>query len=128
MLVNRWGVGVGWGWPPANLHEVPFPPWVQAVAGGLGVLADSRFQAATGAPANRTVGRRGEGNERRLIAPVLSRLTPRSPLHQVRHRVAVSVQARRAVTMAVVTLLAPGHGLPAAEAGVVPLSSAKVSL
>jgi len=128
VLVNRWGVVVGWVGAPANLHAVHFQPLVQAVEGRMVVLADSSFHAATGAPANLKVCRRGEWNERMLIETVLSMLTTLSHLKKVSHRVAAYVQARLAFTMAGFNLLAQWHGLPADEAGFVPLSIAKSSL
>jgi hypothetical protein len=128
VLLNRWGLVVGWVWAPADTHDVHFQPLVQAVEDRLLVVADSSFPAATGDPANLKVCRRGEWNDRMLIETVLSMLTTISHLKKVSHRVAAYVQARLAFTMAVFNLLARWYGLPADEDGFVPLSIAEFSL
>jgi hypothetical protein len=128
VLLNRWGLIVGWGWAPANIHDVHFQPLVQAVQAHMVVLADSSFHAATGDPPNLKVCRRGEWNERMIIETVLSMLTTLSHLKKVSHRVGAYVQARLAFTMAVFNLLTQWYGLPADETGFVPLSIAEFSL
>ncbi len=128
VLLNRWGLVVGWVWAPANLHDVHFQPLVKAVEGRMLVLADRGFHAAAGDPANLKLCRRGEWNDRMIIETVLSMLTTLSHLKKVSHRVAAYVQARLAFTMAVFNLLAQWDGLPADEDGFVPLSIAEFSL
>src|SRR5512134_3303574 len=128
VLLNRWGLVVGWVWAPANLHDVHFQPLVQAVQDRMVVLADSGFHAAAGDPPNLKVCPRGEWNERMVVETVLSMLTTISHLKKVSHRVAEYVQTRLAFTMAVFNLLAQWDGLPADEHGFVPLSIAEFSL
>ena len=128
VLLNRWGLVVGWVWAPANLHDVHFQPLVQAVEDRMLVLADSSFHAGAGDPPNLKVCHRGEWNDRMIVETVLSMLTTLSHLKKVSHRVAAYVQARLAFTMAVFNLLAQWYGLPADEDGFVPLSIAEFSL
>ena len=128
VLLNRWGLVVGWVWAPAHIHDVHFQPLVQAVEDRLLVLADSGFHAAAGDPANLKVCRRGEWNDRMVVETVLSMLTTISHLKKVGHRVAEYMQARLAFTMAVFNLLAQWYRLPADEDGFVPLSIAEFSL
>ena len=128
VLLNRWGLVVGWGWAPAHTHDVHFQPLVQAVEDRMLVLADSSFQAAAGDPANLKVCRRGQWNDRMVVETVLSMLTTISHLKKVGHRVAEYVQARLAFTRAVFNLLAQWSGLPVDEGGFVPLSIAEFSL
>jgi len=128
VLLNRWGLVVGWVWAPANIHDVHFQPLVQAVEDRMVVFADSSFHAAAGDPPNLKVCRRGEWNDRMIIETVLSMLTTLSHLKKVSHRVSAYVQARLAFTMAVFNLLAQWYGLPAEEDGFVPLSIAQFSL
>jgi hypothetical protein len=128
VLLNRWGLVVGWVWAPANLHDVHFQPLVQAVEDRMLVLADSSFHAAAGDPVNLKICRRGEWNDRMLIETVLSMLTTLSHLKKVSHRMAAYVQARLAFTMAVFNLLAQWAGLTADEDGFVPLSIAQFNL
>ena len=128
VLLNRWGLVVGWVWAPAHLHDVHFQPLVKAGEDRMRVLADSGFHAAAGDPANLKLCRRGEWNDRRIIETVLSRLTIMRHLNKVSHRVAAYVQSRLAFTMAVFNLLAQWDGLPADEDGFVPRSIAEFSL
>jgi hypothetical protein len=128
VLLNRWGLIVGWLWAPDNIHDVHFQPLVQAVEDRMLVLSDSGFHAAEGDPANLKVCPRGHWNDRMLVETVLSMLTTISHLKKVAHRVADYVQARLAFTMAVFNVLAQWHGLPADDDGFVPLSIAEFSL
>ena len=128
MLLNRWGLVVGWLWAPDNIHDVHFQSLVQAVEDRMLVFADSGFHAAEGDPANLKVCKRGQCNDRMMVETVLSMLTTISHLKKVAHRVADYVQARLAFTMAVFNVLAQWHGLPADDNGFVPLSIAEFSL
>ena len=128
VLLNRWGLVVGWGWAPANLHDVHFQPLVKVVEDRMRVLADSSFHAATGDPANLKICRRGQWNDRMVVETVLSMLTTISHLKKVSHRVAAYVQTRLAFTMAVFNVLAQWDGLSADASGFVPLSIAEFSL
>lgn len=128
VLLNRWGLVVGWVWAPANTADVHFQVRADAVRDRLLVLSDTGFHAATGDPDNLKVCRRGEWNDRMVVETVLSMLTTLSHLNKVSHRIAPYVQARLAFTMAVFNLLTQWYGLPADADGFVPLSMAEFSL
>lgn len=128
VLLNRWGLVVGWVWAPANTADVHFQVLADAVRDRMLVLSDTSFHAATGDPDNLKVCRRGEWNERMVVETVLSMLTPLSHLKKVSHRTAPYVQARLAFPMAVFNLLTQWYGLPADADGFVPLSMAEFSL
>jgi hypothetical protein len=128
VLLNRWGLVVGWAWAPANTHDVHFQPLVQAVEDRMVVLADRGFHARGGDPPNLKICPRGHWNDRMVIETVLSMLTTISHFKKISQRVAGYLQARLAFTMAVFNVLAQWHGLPADEDGFVPLTIAEFSL
>jgi hypothetical protein len=74
------------------------------------VLSDPGVPAAAGDPATLTRCQRGEGQDRRLVATVLSMLTLVWHVTQGMPRGWASCQARRACTMAAFHVLAQGHG------------------
>lgn len=128
VLLNRWGLVVGWVWAPANTADVHFQILAEAVSDRMLVLSDLGFHAATGDPDNLKVCRRGEWNDRLVVETVLSMLTTLSHLKKVSHRTAPYVQARLAYTMAMFNLLIQWYGLSADADGFVPLSMAEFSL
>jgi len=128
LLLNRFGLIVGWAWTPANTHDQAFQPLIEAVEDRMVVLGDTGFHAAAGDPSNLKLCRRGEWNTRMLVETVLSMLNGVCHLKKVTHRVAAYVQARLAFTMAAFTVLAQWYGLPADEDGFVRLSIAEFSL
>src|SRR5512135_1372037 len=71
VLLNRWGLVVGWGWAPATTAEVHFQVLAEAVCDRMLVLSDTGFHAATGDPDNLKVCRRGEWNDRMVVETVL---------------------------------------------------------
>src|SRR5512135_3768273 len=80
VLLNRWGLVVGWVWAPANTADVHFQVLADAVRDRMLVLSDTGFHAATGDPDNLKVCRRGEWNDRMVVETVLSMLTTLSHL------------------------------------------------
>jgi hypothetical protein len=68
------------------------------------------FHAAEGDPANLTLCRRGEWQDRILIETVLSMLTVVSHCKKVMHRVWASFHVRLVFTMAVFKVLVQWHG------------------
>lgn len=80
VLLNRWGLVVGWVGAPANTADVDFQWLAEAVSDRLVVLSDSGFHAATGDPSNLKVCQRGEWNDRMVVETVLSMLTTISHL------------------------------------------------
>jgi hypothetical protein len=69
------------------------------------LLSDTACHAAEGDPANLTLCRRGEWNDRILAETVLSMLTVVCHLKRVMHRVWASFHARLAFTMAALNVL-----------------------
>jgi hypothetical protein len=128
VLLNRFGLVVGWVWAPADIHDKHFQVLVRAVEDRMLVVGDRGFHAAEGDPPNLKICPRGQWNERMVVETVLSMLTTVSHLKKVGHRVADYVQARLAFTVALFNVLAQWHGLPANEDGFVPLSIAEFSL
>jgi hypothetical protein len=128
LLLNQFGLIVGWAWAPANTPDQYFQPWIEAVEDRMVVLGDTGFHAAAGNPSNLKLCRRKEWNTRMLVETVLSMLTGVCHLKKVAHRVAAYFQSRLAFTMATFNLLAQWDGLPVNEDGFVPLSIAEFSL
>jgi hypothetical protein len=128
LLLNQFGLVVGWECDTANVADNTFQPLIREVEGRMVVLSDTAFHAAAGDPANLKVCQRGEWNERMVVETVLSMLTLVCHFKQVMHRVWEYFQARLAFTMAAFNVLAQWQGLPADENGFVPLSIAEFNL
>jgi hypothetical protein len=128
LLVNQYGLVVGWACATANVADNSFQWLIRQVDGRMIVLSDTAFHAAEGDPANLKLCHRGEWEDRMLVETVLSMLTLVCHLKKVMHRGWVYFQARLAFTMAVFNVLVRWHGLLPNASGVVPLSIAEFSL
>jgi hypothetical protein len=128
LLLNQYGLVVGWDCAPANAPDQTFQWLVRQVDGRMIVLSDSAFHAAAGDPANLKLCHRGEWEDRMLVETVLSMLTLVCHMKKVMHRGWAYFQARLAFTMAAFNVLVRWHGLLPNASGVVPLSIADFSL
>ena len=128
LLLNQYGLVVGWDCATANVPDKTFQWLIQQCDGRMIILSDTAFHAAEGDPANLTLCQRGEWQDRMLVETVLSMLTLVSHFKRVMHRVWEYVQARLAFTMAAFHVLVQWHGLRPNAYGFVPLSMAKFSL
>src|SRR5262249_58420414 len=118
---NQYGLGVGGDGGAAHVADTTFPWLRRQVDGRLSVLSDTGFQAAEGDPAPLTLCRRGEWEERLVVATVLSMLTLVCHFKKVMHRVWAYFQARLAFTMAAFNVLVQWYGLRPKASGFVPL-------
>src|SRR5881296_1561663 len=109
LVLNQWGLIVGWACATAN-------------------VADNTFHAAEGDPANLKLCRRGEWEDRILVETVLSMLTVVCHFKKVMHRGWEYFHARLAFTMAAFNVLVQWHGFLPNVSGFVPLSIAEFSL
>src|SRR5215467_4831209 len=75
LLLNQWGLIVGWACATANVADNTFPWLIRPVDGRMIVLSDTAFHAAEGDPANLKLCPRGEWQDRKLVETVLSILT-----------------------------------------------------
>jgi hypothetical protein len=128
LLLNQWGVIVGWACATATAADNTFQWLIQQVDGRMIVLSDTGFQAAEGDPSNLKLCQRGEWEDRMLVATVLSMLTLVGHVKKVRHRGWAYFQARLAFTMAAFNVLVQWHGFRPHASGFVPLSIAEFSL
>src|SRR5215813_2751298 len=128
LLLNQYGLVVGWACDTANVPDNTFQWLIQQVDGRMIVLSDTGFHAAEGDPANLKLCQRGEWEDRMLVETVLSMLTLVCHLKKVMHRGWVYFQARLAFTMAAFNVLVQWYGLPPNASGFVPLSIAEFSL
>ena len=128
LLLNQWGLIVGWACATANAADNTFQWLIQQVDGRMIVLSDTGFHAAEGDPANLKLCPRGEWQDRMLVETVLSMLTLVCHLKKVMHRGWVYFQARLAFTMAAFNVLVQWHGFQPNASGFVPLSIAESSL
>ena len=128
LLLNQWGLIVGWDCATANVADNTFHWLIQQVEGRMIVLSDTGFHAAEGDPSNLKQCQRGEWQDRMLVETVLSMLTLVCHLKKVMHRGWAYFQARLAFTMAVFNVLVQWHGLQPYASGFVPLSIAEFSL
>ena len=120
LLLNQWGLIVGWDCSTANVHDSHFQPLVVAVQDSTVVFTDSAFHAATGDPPTMKVCARGQWNH--------SMLTLVCHFKKVMHRVWTSFQARLAFTMAAFNVLVQWDGLQPDDDGMIHLSLARFSL
>src|SRR5262249_27958065 len=128
LLLNQWGLGVGWACATAHVAANTLQWLMQQGDGRMIVLSDTGFHAAEGDPANLKLCQRGAWQDRRLVETVLSMLTLVCHLKKVRHRGWAYFQARLAFTMAAFNGLVQWHGLRPYASGFVPLSIAEFSL
>ena len=93
LLLNQWGLIVGWACAPAKAADNTFQWLIQQVDGRMIVLSDTGFHAAEGDPANLKLCQRGEWEDRMLVETVLSMLTLVCHVKKVMHRGWASFQA-----------------------------------
>src|SRR5215813_11623896 len=128
LLVNQWGLIVGWACATANAADNTFQWLIQQFEERMIVLSDTGFHAAAGDPTNLKVCQRSEWQDRMLVETVLSLLTLVCHFKHVMHRGWAYFQARLAFTMAAFNVLVQWHGLEPYASGFVPLSIAEFSL
>lgn len=128
LVLNQWGLVVGWDCDTANVADQTFHPLITAVEDRMIVLSDTGFHAKNGDPSNLKLCPKGHWNDRMLIETVLSMLTVVCHFKKMRPRVWTAVKAQLAFGMALFNLLVKWDGLPANEAGFIPLSIAEFSL
>src|SRR5215510_6753288 len=128
LLLNQWGLIVGWDCGTANVADNTFQWLIQQCDGRMIVLSDTGFHAAEGDPTNLKLCQRGEWQDRMLVETVLSMLTLVCHFKKVMHRGWAYFQARLAFTMAAFNVLVQWYGLQPNASGFVPLSIAEFSL
>jgi hypothetical protein len=128
LLLNQYGLVVGWDCAAANVADNAFQWLIRQVDGRMIVLSDTAFHAAEGDPANLKLCQRGEWEDRMLVETVLSMLTVVCHFKRVMHRGWTYFYARLAFTMAAFNVLVQRHGVRPNAAGFVPLSIAEFSL
>jgi hypothetical protein len=74
-VLNPYGLVVGWDWVTAHVPEKTFQWLIQQCDGHMILLRDPAFHAAESDPANLTLCRRGEWQDRLLMETVVSKLT-----------------------------------------------------
>jgi len=128
LLLNKFGLVVGWGCDTANVSDICFQPLIRRYEAAMIVCGDSGFHAREGDPSNLKVCPRGQWNQRMMVETVLSMLTLVCHFKRVMHREWQYFQMRLAFTMAAFNVLAQWHGLTPDENGVIHLSIAEFSL
>jgi len=128
LLLNQWGLVVGWACATANVADNAFQWLIRQFEERMIVLSDTGFHAAEGDPTNLKLCQRGEWQDRMLVETVLSMLTLVCHFKHVMHRGWAYFQARLAFTMAAFNVLVQWHGLEPYASGFVPLSIAEFSL
>jgi len=128
LLLNQYGLVVGWDCGAANVADNTFQWLIQQFDGRMIVLSDTAFHAAEGDPANLKLCQRGAWEDRMLVETVLSMLTLVCHFKKVMHRAWAYFQARLAFTMALFNVLVQWQGLRPTASGFVPLSIAEFSL
>ena len=128
LLLNQYGLVVGWACATANVADNTFQWLIRQVDGRMRVLSDTASHAAEGDPSNLKLCQRGEWEDRMLVETVLSMLTLVCHLKKVMHRGWAYFQARLAFTIAAFNMLVQWHGFQPNASGFLPLSIAEFSL
>src|SRR5215510_3063387 len=128
LLLNQYGLVVGWACDTANVPDNTFQWLIRHVDGRMIVLSDTAFHAAEGDPANLKLCPRGEWQDRLLVETVLSMLTVVCHFTKVMHRGWEYCHARLAFTMAAFNVLVQWYGFRPNASGFIPLSIAAFSL
>ena len=128
LLINQWGLIVGWDWDGANVHDSVFHPLIEQFQDQMIVLADNHFHARENDPINLKVCQRGEWNVRMVVETVLSMLTTICHFKKLGHRVWEYFQTTLAFTMAAFNILVQWDGLKPDSEGFIPLSIAQFNL
>lgn len=128
LVLNKWGLVVGWDCATANVHDSSFHPLIAQFEEQMVVLTDHGFYSRGTNPTNMKVCQPKKWGVRMVVETVLSMLTRVCQFKRVGHRVWAYLQARLAYTMAAFNLLAQWHGLQSDEHGRVHLSIAQFSL
>ena len=128
LLLNQYGLVVGWDCGTANVADNTFQWLIQQVDGRMIVLSDTGFHAAEGDSSNLKLCPRGEWEDRMLVETVLSMFTLVCHLKKVMHRGWAYFQTCLAFTMAAFNVLVQWHGFQPNASGFVPFSIAEFSL
>lgn len=128
LLLNQWGLVVGWDCAGANTPDTAFHPLIATYEEEMIVLSDSAFHAKEGDPLNLKLCDRGLWNTRMLVETVLSMIHGVCHLKKVAHRTWAAFQTRLAFTLATFKLLVQWHGLKPDPQGFIHLSLAEFSL
>lgn len=128
MVLNKWGLVVGWDCATANVHDSTFHPLIEQFEEKMVVLTDHGFYSKAANPSNMKVCQPKKWGVRMVVETVLSMLTRVCHFKRVGHRVWAYLQARLAYTMTAFNLLAQWHPLEPDEHGRVHLSIAQFSL
>ena len=86
LLLNQWGLIVGWACATANVADNTFQWLVRQFEDQMIVLSDTAFHAAEDDPTNLKLCQRGEWENRMLVETVLSMLTLVCHFKKVMHR------------------------------------------
>jgi len=126
--LNQYGSVVAWDCATANVADNTFQWLMRQCEAWMIFLSDTGCQAAAGEPTTLKRCRRGEWNDRILVATGLSMLPLVLHCKQVMHRVWASFQARLAFPMAAFHVWVQWYGLVPTASGCVPLSIADFRL
>jgi hypothetical protein len=128
LLLNQWGLIVGWACTTANVADNTFQWLIRQCEAQMIVLSDTAFHTAEGDPSNLKLCQRGAWEDRMLVETVLSMLTLVCHVKKVMHRGWAYFQARLAFTRAAFNVLVQWHSFQPTASGFVPLSIAEFSL
>jgi len=128
LLVNQWGLVVGWDDDTANVHDTAFQPLIRRFEEDMIVLSDTGFHATDGDPSNLKVCDPKTWNARMLIETVFSLLTRICGFKHMTHRVWDYFDAHLGFAVALFNLLVQWHGFQPDEDGFLKLSIAEFSL
>ncbi len=125
LLVNKWGLIVGWECDTANKHDSVFHPLIEKYKDQMIILGDGGFHAKEGDPENLKVCPRGQWNDRMLIETIFSMLTQVSHFKKLFHRVWAYFEMHLGFAAAAFNLLVQWDGIQLDENGFFPISIAE---
>jgi len=128
LLLNQWGLVVGWDLDTANVHDTVFHSLIERFKDEMIILGDSGFHAKNGDPPNLKICPRGEWNNRMVVETVLSMLTTICHFKKLSHRAWEYFESVLGFTMAAFNIFVQWNGLEPDKDGFVELSIAEFSL
>jgi hypothetical protein len=128
LLLNKFGLVVGWDCRTANVSDKTFNHLISQFKERMVVFSDTGFRDKNGVPDNLKICKRGTWNDRMIVETVLSMMTTIFHFKKILHRKWEYFQTRLAFTMATFNTLLDWDGLVSDENGFFPISIARFSL
>jgi len=128
LLLNKWGLIVGWECDTANEHDSVFHSLIEKVKDQMIVLGDNGFHSINGDPINLKICPRGKWNNRMFVETIFSMLTQISHFKKFFHRVWDYFEMHLSFAAAAFNLLVLWNGIKLDNNNFFPISIAEFNL